>query len=902
MITFQEPVREIQSNGALPGIEPLSAEEYRELVRRRALTVLHMAPNEGNRPDDESARRETEKLILEKVNGGSNLLPVDFLTKGVERAKAVCRIMTPGGPATGFLIEHGILMTNHHVIADARSAELSFAEFGYEEQKVAVKVKLKPAELFITSPENELDFTIVACETEGLGGIVPVSLLRNPMTIIRGEFVNIIQHPRGRKKELALQENTVTYVYDKAIYYSTDTEEGSSGSAVFNNDWQLVALHKGSKEEEAVNVGVRISAIVAKLVAMAQAGDAGAGKIIRNVEDSSPYLGFYDVAGLVSGQGDLAEIEIPTYKGDKRFADIGFWNIERFDHTVKEERIRDAARIINDLHMDALGLTEVDKAALDRLLAALREKGAMMDYVLLETEGHQDLAVLYDKATTAVELRSDINRKYSSLLNAAIAGRPAFPNGREPLFALCTVKEEGRDIQFLMIVVHLKAMRDEISIERRKLAAQALSVIIEDLKRDEAYSRLPIMLGGDMNDDAGSVSLAPIMNADSLITLTADDAQAGHLSYVKPPYSLIDHIVISKDMKVGSIEGDDAAIVRLDRGLRDFVKRFSDHVPLVLRVIYKDETDAPERREELQPAAFIPTGAGADTPERTILKLRLNRERPDGDAAYYDEAKDIAAVERYYEAVNFQSGDGAELFHVIHRLLLGTHSNILSYDRSRAELYSNVDLRPDGKLRSIYSGRELDADRIIVEDYRLRRQKEQFLESLLGAGPTDEKEIAAMLEAKFQFNTEHIVPQSWFFRRSPMVSDLHHLFTCEAACNSFRGNIPYYDFADYNPEAYREITRTECGKRGGNERFEPESGKGEAARAVLYFLLRYPGKVGDDLMLRFPVDTLLDWHKKHPVSVYEKHRNMAIFELQGNRNPLIDFPDFADRIDYLSGP
>lgn len=40
---------------------------------------------------------------------------------------------------------------------------------------------------------------------------------------------------------------------------------------------------------------------------------------------------------------------------------------------------------------------------------------------------------------------------------------------------------------------------------------------------------------------------------------------------------------------------------------------------------------------------------------------------------------------------------------------------------------------------------------------------------------------------------------------------------------------------------------------------------------------------------------LLEWHQKFPVSLYEKHRNLAIYDLQGNRNPFIDFPEFAEK-------
>ena len=70
------------------------------------------------------------------------------------------------------------------------------------------------------------------------------------------------------------------------------------------------------------------------------------------------------------------------------------------------------------------------------------------------------------------------------------------------------------------------------------------------------------------------------------------------------------------------------------------------------------------------------------------------------------------------------------------------------------------------------------------------------------------------------FNCEHVVPQSWFGKDEPMRGDLHHLFACEPRCNSFRGNTPYFDFADSE-----EAVMTDCGRREGN-RFEPRGGHG----------------------------------------------------------------------------
>ena len=86
--------------------------------------------------------------------------------------------------------------------------------------------------------------------------------------------------------------------------------------------------------------------------------------------------------------------------------------------------------------------------------------------------------------------------------------------------------------------------------------------------------------------------LDAIKNAPDLLTITSDDATSGAASYIGSRKSLIDHIIISDDVKTGTISGDDAAIVRLDRSVSDFSSKVSDHVPLVLRMVFGDEASS----------------------------------------------------------------------------------------------------------------------------------------------------------------------------------------------------------------------------------------------------------------------------------------------------------------------
>ncbi|MFG0333475.1 MAG: endonuclease I family protein, partial [Maioricimonas sp. JB049] len=266
---------------------------------------------------------------------------------------------------------------------------------------------------------------------------------------------------------------------------------------------------------------------------------------------------------------------------------------------------------------------------------------------------------------------------------------------------------------------------------------------------------------------------------------------------------------------------------------------------------------------------------------------------------YYDAEQDEQDRDEYYADLDTDSLSRKEFFRELHDLLKSTHTDQPTY-RPSLHVYPWVDLHPDRKLRSIYSGQAFEPEELIREDFRIEQERTLQLQELMrresGLTPERLQEEIDRLEAQNPFTCEHVVPQSWYAKKEPMRGDLHHLFACESGCNSFRGNIPYFDFSDFE-----EVVRTECGKREQN-RFEPSAGKGTVARATLYFLLRYPGKVSSPEEL--PADRismLLQWHADHPVTEYERHRNQAIFEKQGNRNPLIDFPDWAGEIAFARG-
>lgn len=266
---------------------------------------------------------------------------------------------------------------------------------------------------------------------------------------------------------------------------------------------------------------------------------------------------------------------------------------------------------------------------------------------------------------------------------------------------------------------------------------------------------------------------------------------------------------------------------------------------------------------------------------------------------YYNEAEDRQNQEKYYQAIDWKLSS-QDLYQSLSELARQTHRTYLKY-KPAIHLYPDVDLQPDGTILSIYSGIEYQPKELILDDFRIDQERGMRLREMMrkGVGWGGETLVQELdlLESSLPYNCEHVVPQSWFDKREPMRGDLHHLFACEMTCNSFRSNIPYYDFSDFG-----EATMSKCGKRDDNK-FEPHGGKSAVARAVLYFLLRYPGEINrtKNEYTEDRLEILRSWHRSLPPSEYELHRNAVIFSKQGNRNPFIDFPDLDEKVDLRLG-
>ncbi|MFF5977369.1 trypsin-like serine peptidase [Streptomyces olindensis] len=190
------------------------------------------------------------------INLSNELQAWSFLPRGVRAGATVARITLrrdgrelPHG--TGFMVSPRLMMTNHHVLPDETFARDCFVEFNAQITAdnlpdTVVRMELDPAAFF--TADRRLDFALVAVAPAPDGRPAGEVFGWNRLSVqlgklVLGEKVNIIGHPQGRLKEIALRDNAVLVRLDDFVHYTTDTEPGNSGSPVFNDQWEVVALH-----------------------------------------------------------------------------------------------------------------------------------------------------------------------------------------------------------------------------------------------------------------------------------------------------------------------------------------------------------------------------------------------------------------------------------------------------------------------------------------------------------------------------------------------------------------------------------------------------------------------------------------------------------------------------------
>lgn len=208
--------------------------------------------------------------------------------------------------------------------------------------------------------------------------------------------------------------------------------------------------------------------------------------------------------------------------------------------------------------------------------------------------------------------------------------------------------------------------------------------------------------------------------------------------------------------------------------------------------------------------------------------------------------------------------------------IINSHTT-LSYN-DLWECYKTTDVRADGKIWDMYSN---------ITNYRPGTDQ--------GGNYSAEGDC---------YNREHSMPKSWFGEASPMVSDLMHIVPTDGYVNNRRSNYP---FGETNGESYKSANGfSKLGKSTtpgySGTVFEPnDEYKGDFARIYFYMVTCYENSVASwnsDMLASntypafktWALDMLLRWAKEDPVSEKEINRNNAVYGLQHNRNPFVDYP------------
>lgn len=253
----------------------------------------------------------------------------------------------------------------------------------------------------------------------------------------------------------------------------------------------------------------------------------------------------------------------------------------------------------------------------------------------------------------------------------------------------------------------------------------------------------------------------------------------------------------------------------------------------------------------------------------------------------------------YYNGITASSGTA--LLGQLHDLIATTHYTYTTYDDAKSPIYIYA---TDGKPND---------GNYVYEFY-----SQADIASTWGAG------------AQGTWNREHVWCQSLtlnLWGETGGGSDLHHIRPVESGLNSARNNSPYGLVTphDASTEKYYEDASNINVALGGwktGDTFEPLNAvKGDVARILMYLYTHYNtysnvggttnGSGSSTFFGTLPItnivntslgtetaawNLLMDWHNADPVDAKEIRRNNASATYQGNRNPFIDNPSYANAI------
>ncbi|MFI3297153.1 MAG: endonuclease [bacterium] len=175
---------------------------------------------------------------------------------------------------------------------------------------------------------------------------------------------------------------------------------------------------------------------------------------------------------------------------------------------------------------------------------------------------------------------------------------------------------------------------------------------------------------------------------------------------------------------------------------------------------------------------------------------------------------------------------------------------------------------------------------------------------------SDNVRYQTLYESVDGMHIEHSLPKSWWGGlENYAYRDLNHLFPADGTTNITKSALPLgvvgtatldNGVSKVGDNVFANATSDKC--------FEPaDEYKGDFARAYLYISTVYNefSSLWQSTMMdnnTYPVwnswaiDLLLTWHRADPVSQKELDRQEAVYNIQHNRNPFIDYPELVEHI------
>ncbi len=177
------------------------------------------------------------------------ILCTRLIARGKENFKAlitrsaVGRIEAPqeNGIGTGVLVESDLLLTCRHVFGNVQQA---WVRFGYKEGSYGLEdvFELDIKNFVSTHNQNQLDYALV--RIKGQPKPKPIKPVNKVLSSGAETQIRIIHHPQGQSVVIS-GPGQIIRVGEDYIDHDLSTDKGSSGAPIFDQDWELIAIHRG---------------------------------------------------------------------------------------------------------------------------------------------------------------------------------------------------------------------------------------------------------------------------------------------------------------------------------------------------------------------------------------------------------------------------------------------------------------------------------------------------------------------------------------------------------------------------------------------------------------------------------------------------------------------------------